>query len=80
MTPYEFLKNYCGIESESDCINYKPYEYSTIVNTLSVKEAITKINRDIKEMIDFFKAFNLSPEMAIEATYNIWKKHLIVFK
>ena len=78
MTPLEFLQSYCGIQTESDSVNYKPYEYSNLVYPISVKKAIENLEIDIKEMIDFTLSYGMTADQATEATYKVWKKHLVV--
>ena len=60
-------------------INYKPYENSPLVLTLSAEEANKKFIEDLKDMTDFFNSFGLDKEKAYNATKKIWKKHLVKF-
>jgi len=79
INPLEFLQQYCKIETEKDSVSYKPYEYSSLVKTITAKEAIKMIENDIREMTDFVLPYKLSKEQAIEETYKIWKRHLVTF-
>lgn len=60
-------------------INYKPYENSLLILTLSAEEANKKFIEDLQEMEDFFKGYGLDAEKALYATEKIWKKHLVTF-
>lgn len=79
MEPIDFLKEYGGIQSETDNITYRPYEYGTLVYNISVKDALVMIERDIKEMADLFSSFDLTYKQAVDGVYKIWKKQLVVF-
>lgn len=60
-------------------INYKPYENSPLIITLSAEEANKKFIEDLKDMAKFFSNFGLDKEKAYNATEKIWKKHLVTF-
>lgn len=76
ISPLQFLQNYYGCE---DCaINYRPYEYGAYVETISVKEAVTRIERDIQQMTEFLRGYGIE-DKAKEATFSIWEKHLVKF-
>ena len=60
-------------------INYKPYENSPLIITLSAEEANKKFIEDLKDMEEFFNGFGLDKEKAYNATKKIWEKHLIKF-
>ena len=80
MTPIEFLKGICNCD-ETCNINYKPYEYGSLIESIHIKKAEERLKADIKEMKDFFLAVGITEEeKAIDATYSIWKKHIIVFQ
>jgi|GEM_PF-4815650 len=79
LSPLEFLQQYCKIETEKDNINYKPLEHSSLIKAITVKEAVKMIDNDIKEMTDLFLSYGLSKEQAVEGTYKIWQKHIVIF-
>ena len=77
MKPLEFLKEVCHVD-ETDNINYKPYEHSSVIKAIPIREAVEMIKKDIKEMEDFFSQYGLESE-AQYAVYKIWKKKLVVY-
>ena len=77
MKPLEFLKKVCHVD-ETDNINYKPYEHSSVIKAIPVREAVEMIKKDIKEMEDFFIPYGLESK-AQDAVYKVWKKKLVVF-
>ena len=77
MKPLEFLKEVCHVD-ETDNINYKPYEHSSVIKAIPIREAVEMITKDIKEMEDFFNQYGLESKAQC-AVYNIWKKKLVVF-
>lgn len=79
MIALDFLKEQCNIKSENDYINYRPYECGSLIKTISVKQAVEMINKDIEEMIEIFDSFGLAKEQAIQGTFDVWKKRLAVF-
>lgn len=62
-----------------DSINYKIYENSPLIITMSATEANKKFTEDLQEIKDFFKEYGLDAEKALYATEKIWKKHLVTF-
>ena len=77
MKPLEFLMAVCNA-SENDNIYYKPYVYGNLVQSIPMRKAVEMVEKDIEEMKEFFIPYHLE-DKAEEATYNIWKNHLVVF-
>ena len=76
LSPLQFLQNYYGCE---DCsISYRIYEYGAFVQTMSMAQAVAKMEQDIKEMVEFFRCYGIE-DKAKEAVFSIWKKHLVKF-
>lgn len=77
-----FLQKTYNTQQKSFAINYRPYEYGSLVEVLPIERAIEKIEKDICEMQEFLKAFNIenADERGIESTFKIWKKHLVIYK
>lgn len=75
--PEDFLKRVCNNDGTS-VINYKYYLHSSVVDCIPFNTALEKLNADIEEMKECFRAFGIDEEKAIESTYNIWMKHLVV--
>lgn len=81
-SPKEFLMRVCGC-GESDHINYKPVENGSLVEAIHIDKAVEKLEHDIKEMKEFFKGFNVDGDIKEKATlaaYDIWSKHLVVWR
>ena len=45
---------------------------------MSMRQAVEKIEQDIKEMIEFFRYYGIE-DKAKEAVFSIWEKHLVKF-
>ena len=63
----------------TDNINYKPYEYSNHVISLTPEKATEMFEKDLSEMIAFFDAYGLDADKAKAATEEIWRKHIVEF-
>lgn len=77
MEPLDFLKEICHAD-ENDNINYKPYEYSNVVESIPMREAVEKVKKDIEEMKEFLTPYHLE-DKAQCAAYKQWRKKLIVY-
>lgn len=80
MTAREFLKDFYG--TENCCVNYKVYEHSNYIESISFDEAEKRLNKDIEEMIDFYNCFENIPDKKAagkKGAFQIWKKHLVKF-
>ena len=79
MTAREFLIDYYGTENCS--VNYRPYVYGALVERYSLENAVTMLEKDINEMIEFFACFDNTKDIAEQAgkngAFRIWKKHLV---
>lgn len=81
-SPKEFLMRVCGC-GESDNINYLPVEYLNEVESIHIEKATEMLERDISEMEEFFKGFNVDGDIKEKATlaaYDIWSKHLMTWR
>ena len=54
----EFLKSVCK-NDENSCVNYKPYENGSLVESISFSKAIDKFMKDYEEMKSFAEGYNL---------------------
>ena len=61
----------------TDTVNYRPYEYSNHVISLSPEKANEMFEKDLVEMIAFFDAYGLNTAKAKEATEQIWRRHIV---
>ena len=77
MEPKEFLMKTCHA-GENDNINYRPYEDGSLIQSIPIKKAVQMLEDDIEEMKKFLAQYHLESK-AKEATFKIWKKHLVVF-
>lgn len=80
-TPLQFLMDTCKCGDGCN-INYKPYEYGSLVESIHIKEAEQRLVKDIEELKEFGSAFPLNvglDEFAVKTAYSIWEKHLIVY-
>lgn len=77
MEPIEFLMKTCHV-GENDNINYEPYEHGRNIQVIHIKKAVEMLENDIEDMKEFLTQYHLESK-AKEATFRIWKKHLIVF-
>lgn len=79
MTATEFLKNEAGADEICN-INYKPYEYGSLVESVPFKKAVEMIEKDIQEMVEFLSGYGIEDEeKAKDGTFKIWKNHLVIF-
>lgn len=76
MKPLDFLKEVCHVD-ENDNINYKPYEYSNIIQSIPIRKAVEMLNKDIEEMKEFLSPYHLQSK-AQWAVYKLWRKKLVV--
>ncbi len=77
----EFLKSFCKCD-ETCNINYKPYEYGSIIERMTFEKALERFIANFDEMKNFFNDYGVNDEnglKAFKATCEMWKKHLIVF-
>lgn len=77
MKPLDFLMEVCHAD-ENDNINYKPYEYGHLVQSIPMRKAVEMVERDIKEMEKFLSPYHRESEAQC-AVYKIWKKKLVVY-
>ncbi len=78
----EFLKSICKCDDTCN-INYKPYEYGSLVESIPFKNALEKFITDFEEMKNFFNQYGVDdPDdlKSFDATCSIWKKHLVVYR
>ena len=57
-------------------INYRPYEYGSLVESIPIKEAEERLAKDIQDMKDFASGFSLPidlDEFAVKATIGYGK-------
>lgn len=73
----EFLFRFTGGNESS--INYNPYENGSAVETLSFDSALSKLENDVEDMQSFFREYGIDSSKAIEATFNIWENHIVIF-
>lgn len=81
-SPKEFLMRVCGC-GEDDHVNYKPVEYGNLVEAIHIDKAAEMLKKDIEEMEDFLKGFKADGDISEKATlaaYDIWSKHLVVWR
>ena len=75
----DFLKQYTRGQTNC-CINYKPYEYSTKVETMSFDTAIENFKKDFKDMENFLYAYGIKEtDKIFNSVCCIWKKHIVCF-
>ena len=75
----DFLKQYTRGQTNC-CINYKPYEYSTKVETMSFDTAIENFKKDFKDMENFLNAYGIKEtDKIFNSVCCIWKKHIVCF-
>lgn len=77
-TPKDFLMRVCKNDGTSN-VNYRYVEYSNITHSLNFEKALNMLKSDIEEMKKFLSAYGINDEeKAIQATYDIWLKHLVI--
>lgn len=74
----EFLKDICKNDGNS-CVNYRPYEHDSLVESISFSQAVDKFMKDYEEMKDFAECFHLNEGKAFDMTCSIWKKHIVIY-
>lgn len=57
-TPLQFLMDTCRCGDNCN-INYRPYEYGSLVESIPIKEAEERLAKDIQDMKDFASGFSL---------------------
>lgn len=77
MKPLDFLMEVCHA-GENDNINYKPYEYGNLVQSIPMRKAVEIVERDIKEMKKFLSPYHLESKAQC-AVYKQWRKKLVVY-
>lgn len=77
MKPLEFLMKECHAD-ENDNINYKPYEYGSVVQSIPIRRAVEMLNKDIEEMEEFLSPYHLQSK-AQRTVYKQWRKKLVVY-
>ena len=80
-TPLQFLMDTCRCGDNCN-INYRPYEYGSLVESIPIKEAEERLAKDIQDMKDFASGFSLPIDLdafSVKATYRIWERHLVVY-
>ena len=76
----DFLKQYTRGQTNC-CINYKPYEYSTKVETISFDTAIERFKKDLDEMKNFLNVYGIKePDKIFDSVCRIWKSHIVIFR
>lgn len=73
----EFLKSICKNDGKS-CVNYKPYEYGHLIESIPFSVAVDKFMKDYEEMEAFAECYNLK-DKAFEMTCNMWRKQIVIF-
>lgn len=72
-----FLLKFSGDENTN--INYRPYEYSALVESIPFRVALSRIEKDFEETKFVFNCYGLSEEQALEGTMYLWEKHIVVY-
>ena len=73
----EFIKKASNNDGNS-CVNYKPYEYGNLIESISFMEAVEKFMQDFEEMKIFASSFGIENK-AFEMTCSIWREHIVVY-
>lgn len=74
----EFLKQFT--DGKTDCtINYRVYEYGSILESLPFDTAVEKFIQDYEEIKDLLESYGLNSDKAYEGTCRIWEKHIVTF-
>ena len=71
MNPLDFLMEVCHA-GENDNINYKPYEYGNLVQSIPMRKAVEMVEEDIEEMKEFLKPYHLE-DKARCVVYKLWR-------
>ena len=72
----DFLKNETGATEECN-INYRPYLYGSLVESVNFMELVEKIYSDFIELCEI--AINVDRKEILNDTLKMYKEHLVVF-
>jgi hypothetical protein len=75
----EFLKQFTRDHTDC-CINYKPYEHGSLVESIPFASAVENFITDYKENYIFLQCFDIEDsDKAFDMTCRIWKTHIVTF-
>lgn len=74
----EFFKNVCKHNGNA-CVNYRPYKYGRVVESLSFTEAVDKFMNDFEDMKEYVGHLNITENEVFKINCDIWRKHIVVY-
>lgn len=77
MTALKFLQDYYKCYDDNFGVNYRPYKYGCLVKTISLREAVEMLEKDIAHLREFLSEYGIE-EKAAEETFAYWKEHHLV--
>ena len=79
LSPRQFFQDFYGCDNCT--VTYRIFEYQPYVQSMTMTQAIEKLERDIKETLEFLQSYGLEieEERVKEAVYSRWQKKLVKY-